>query len=325
MIVLLIFCFGFNAALAVLAPVVTLNDGNKMPVFALGTGRGTAKETESLEDVKQAVIWAIEAGYRHIDTASIYGDEEQVGQGIAEAINKGLVTREEMFVTTKLWSDKHARDQVVPSLRESLKRLGLSYVDLYLIHFPSAVNSEGAPLNIPYLETWKGMEEAKRLNLTKSIGISNFNASQIQDLFDDKNGIMPAVNEIEVNPTHAQEALVSHCNNLGVAVMGYSPFGFMVSRKSANAPPPRFDDPLITTLAEKYKKTPAQIVLNWLYSRSVIPVAKSVNKKRIEENIDIFDFKLNDEEIAAIAKFDKKLRVIDFKDWKDYPYFPFEY
>ncbi|CAH0595191.1 unnamed protein product [Chrysodeixis includens] len=325
MIVLLLFCFGFNAALAVLAPVVTLNDGNKMPIFALGTGRGTAKETESLEDVKQAVIWAIEAGYRHIDTASIYGDEEQVGQGIAEAIAKGLVTRQEMFVTTKLWSDRHARDQVVPALKESLKRLGLDYVDLYLIHFPSAVDDEGKPLNISYLETWKGMEDAKRQNLTKSIGISNFNAAQVYDFLDDEHGIRPAVNEVEVNPTHAQEVLISHCINLGIAVMGYSPFGYMVSRKSANAPPPRFDDPLITELAAKYKKTPAQIVLNWLYSRDVIPVAKSVNKKRIAENIDIFDFRLNDEEIAAIAKFDKNLRVIDFKDWKGYPYYPFDY
>nr|ATJ44502.1 aldehyde reductase 7 [Helicoverpa armigera] len=321
---LLLFFFGINAVLAVVAqaPCIELNDGNKIPVLALGTGRGTAKETETLEDVRNAVLWAIEAGYRHIDTAAVYDDEEQVGQGIADAIAKGIVTREQIFVTTKLWNDKHARDQVVPALRESLKRLGLDYVDLYLIHFPVSTKSDGSPDNIDYLDTWKGMEEARQLGLTRSIGVSNFNLSQIDRLVANCQ-VRPAVNEFEVNPTLTQEPLVSHCHSLGIAVMSYSPFGFLVSRKRDDAPPPKYDDPTLGAMAAKYGKTPGQIVLRYLIERGLIPIPKSTNKKRLAENINIFDFQLTEDEVATISRFNKNTRVISIDAWKDYPNYPF--
>ncbi|XP_004928930.1 aldo-keto reductase AKR2E4 isoform X1 [Bombyx mori] len=310
-----------NAAMAVQAPCIQLNDGNTIPIVALGTGRGTAKESDSIDEVRQAVYWAIEAGYRHIDTAAVYQDEEQVGQGIAEAIANGLVTREELFVTTKLWNDKHARDQVVPALQESLKKLGLDYIDLYLIHFPIATKPDDSPDNIDYLETWQGMQDARQLGLARSIGVSNFNATQITRLVSNSY-IRPVINQIEVNPTNTQEPLVAHCQSLGIAVMAYSPFGFVVSRGQTGAPPPRSDDPTLTALANKYRKSVGQILLRYLIDRGLIPIPKSTNKQRIAQNIDLFDFQLTFEEVAAINQFNKNHRVIDISDWKDYPNYP---
>ncbi|XP_023942044.1 aldo-keto reductase AKR2E4 [Bicyclus anynana] len=313
---------GFSSALAGLAPCVELNDGNKMPIVALGTGRGTASESASVDEVRQAVYWAIEAGYRHVDTAAIYFDEPEVGQGIRDAINNNLVTREELFVTTKLWGDKHREQDVVPALKESLQKLGLDYVDLYLIHFPVAVKEDGSYDDVDYLETWRGMEKARALGLTRSIGVSNFNASQVDRIIANSR-VWPAVNEIEVNPTLTQEALVTHCLELGIAVMGFSPFGFVVSRNNPNAPPPRADDPVLVHLSNKYHKAPTQIILRYLIDRGIVVIPKSVNKKRIEQNIDLFDFSLNDEEVKLINGFNKNHRVIDFADLKDYPNFPY--
>ncbi|KAM3964039.1 prostaglandin F synthase 1 [Aphomia sociella] len=285
------------------APYITLNDGNKIPVVALGTGRGTSGSAP-IDEVRDAVLWAIEAGYRHIDTAVLYQDETQVGQGIADAINKGLVTREQVFVTTKLPNDRHARGQVVPTLRESLARLGVAYVDLFLIHFPIATKSDGSPDDIDYLETWKGMEDAKELGLAKSIGVSNFNAEQIDRLIAESK-VKPAVNQIEVHPAHTNEELVDYCQKKGIAVMAYSPFGFLVSRRRTVATPPAIDDPTLVKMADKYDKTTGQIVLRYLIDRGLIPVPKSANKERIAQNINLFDFKLTPEEVSTINKFNK--------------------
>ncbi|XP_045770624.1 uncharacterized protein LOC123871092 [Maniola jurtina] len=301
--------FGLNLAAATQAPCIELNDGNKMPIVALGTGRGTASENAPLNEVRQAVYWAIEAGYRHIDTAAIYFDETEVGQGIQDAINNNLVTRDQLFVTTKLWSDKHRQQQVVPALKESLQKLGLDYVDLYLIHFPIAVKEDGSFDDVDYLETWRGMEEARALGLTRSIGVSNFNASQVDRIITNSR-VWPAVNQVEVNPTLTQEALVTHCQELGVAVMAFSPFGFVVSRKRPDAPPPRADDPVLVQMANKYKKSVGQIVLRYLIDRGLVPIPKSVNKKRLAENIDLFDFSLTKEEVQLINRFNKNKRSL---------------
>ncbi|XP_041972273.1 aldo-keto reductase AKR2E4-like [Aricia agestis] len=327
MLRLLAVCCTLYVALAAQAPVVQLNDGNKMPVLALGTGRGTAPPSASVDEVRQAVFWAIEAGYRHIDTAAVYHDEEQVGQGIAEAIDKGLVTREDLFVTTKLGNSDHRQEKVVPALRKSLKELGLAYVDLYLIHFPSAVRDDDSDddtsEDIDFVETWRGMMEAKKLGLARSIGVSNFNSSQVDRLMCME--IPPAVNEIEVNPTMTQEPLVRHCHNLGVRVMAYSPLGFVVSRGNSKTPPPQADDPVLVALAKKYNKSVPQIVLRYLVDRNLIPIPKSTNKDRIVANIDIFDFSLTEDEINTMNAFNKNIRVIDFHGWEGYPYFPFNH
>ncbi|CAG9126177.1 unnamed protein product [Plutella xylostella] len=313
---------GVHAINGAEAPTVQLNDGHKMPVVALGTGRGTAPGSESVEEVRRAVLDAISVGYRHIDTAAIYNDEAQVGAGVGDAIAKGLVKREDLFITTKLWNDKHAKEAVVPALRESLRKLNLDYVDLYLIHFPTATKADGSPDSIDYLDTWRGMEEARQLGLVRSIGVSNFNSTQLQRVYDSSQ-VKPAVNQFEVNPTMTQEPLVKLCKKLNVAVMAYSPFGFLVSRKNADAPPPKADDPELVKMAAKYGKTTSQIVLRYLIERGLTPIPKSTNKERIAQNIDLFDFQLTEDEVAIISKFNKNVRVIHPVGMKDYPNYPF--
>ncbi|KAI5642655.1 aldo/keto reductase family domain-containing protein [Phthorimaea operculella] len=304
MLRLFVFIFLVAIVSSVQVPTTTLNDGNQIPALALGT-YGSA---EDIAKMRQTINSAVEAGYRHIDTASLYGNEDQIGLGIKDVISRGLVKREDLFVTTKLWNDRHARDQVVPALRESLARLGLDYVDLYLIHFPDAQNADGSPANIDYLDTWKGMEEAKKLGLAKSIGISNFDVGQVDRLVANSE-IKPAVNEIEIHPTLTQEALVDHCHKLGIVVMAYSPFGFVVNRGNPNAPPPRADDPTLTAIAKKYGKNTSQVVLRYLLDRGTIPIPKSTNPDRLRQNIDVFDFQLTPEEVATISKFNQNKSV----------------
>ncbi|CAH2986377.1 unnamed protein product [Chilo suppressalis] len=260
--------------------------------------------------MRQTVNWAVEAGYRHIDTASLYQNEADIGKGIAEVINKGLVKREDLFITTKLWNDKHRRDQVVPALKESLSRLGLQYVDLYLIHSPESENADGTPANIDYLDTWKGMEEAKQLGLAKSIGVSNFDTEQVKRIVKNSQ-TPPAVNQIEVHAANTREQLVSDMQNLGIAVMAYSPLGFLVNRGQASVPPPQLDDPTLTKIAQKYGKSTTQVVLRYLIDRGMIPIPKSTNQDRLQQNIDLFNFSLTPEEVATINKFNVNKSVFE--------------
>ncbi|XP_022832100.1 aldo-keto reductase AKR2E4-like [Spodoptera litura] len=295
--------FHVISGLAGKAPTKTLNDGNQIPMLALGT-----YGFDDIPRMRQAVNWAIEAGYRHIDTAALYENEEEIGKGISDVIKHGLVKREDLFITTKLWNDKHARHQVVPALQESLSKLGLDYVDLYLIHSPEASNADGSPANIDYLETWKGMEEAKKLGLARSIGVSNFNTEQIDRII--KNSlIVPAVNQIEVHPSNSQEEAVKDCFERNIAVMAYSPLGFFVSR-GQNGRPGK-DDPKILNIARKYNKTVTQVVLRYLLDRDLIVLPKSAKRHRIEENINVFDFHLTPEEMAVMKTFNSNTSIFD--------------
>ncbi|KOB76022.1 Uncharacterized protein OBRU01_06510, partial [Operophtera brumata] len=261
-------------AMAEKAPTIALNDGCSIPILALGT----YGSSQDIARMRQAVVSAIEAGYRHIDTASLYNNEDKIGEGIAEAVQKGLVTRDELFVTTKLWNDKHAKDQVVPALRESLRKLGLDYVDLYLIHSPTAEKADGSPADIDFLETWEGMEECKKLGLARSIGVSNFDIKQIDRIIDNS-GVRPAVNQIEIHPSNTQEQLVSDCQHRNITVMAYSPFGFLVSRGKENAPPPRKDDPALVEIAKRYGKTTSQVVLRYLVNRQTPDSSAKVDQQ----------------------------------------------
>lgn len=320
---LLVFVAVYGVVSGGQAPTLKLNDGRLIPAVALGTGRGTSPEHADVSEVRTAVRVALEAGYRQVDTAAIYGDETEVGQGISDFLASGTAGRGDIFVTTKLWNDRHAKDQVVPALRESLKRLGLDYVDLYLIHFPLAFNADDTPANIDYLETWQGMEEARRLGLAKSIGVSNFNQQQLERLLANSQ-TKPVVNEIEVNPTLTQQPLVKYCQDNDIVVMAYSPFGFLVTRDAEHSPPPHLDDPQLLAMANKYNKTVPQISLRYLAQRGLVPIPKSVTKKRIEQNIDIFDFQLTFEEMCQIDAFNKDIRVIDIPDWQNHPDYPFK-
>ncbi|XP_047513573.1 aldo-keto reductase AKR2E4-like [Pieris napi] len=304
----------------------SLNDGNKIPAVALGTSLGhLADGTRVLpvnHSLAQAVQWALEDGYRHIDTASLYKVEDEVGLGIRNYVRDSRVDRRDIYVTTKLWNDAHERNEVRPALRKSLEELGLEYVDLYLMHYPMAYKKDGNISRTDYVETWKGLENVKEANLTKSIGVSNFNLSQMQRLWD-RSRIKPAVLQIEVNPTITQNELVNWCNDHGVVVMAYSPFGAILGRKK-DAPPPRADDPILMKVAEKYNKTVPQVLLRYLLDRKLVAIPRSMNKDRIKQNIDLMDFSLTSEEVEELSSFNSNYRLRTPAKWYPHPHFPFE-
>nr|XP_034838629.1 aldo-keto reductase AKR2E4-like [Maniola hyperantus] len=324
LIFMLFVCFIYNTNAAVQVPKLTLHDGNAIPAIALGTWLGNNTVPllggASWNGVELAVKWALEAGYRHIDTAWIYQTEGQVGDGIRAS----GVPREDIFVTTKLWNDKHARESVVPALRDSLKHLQLDYVDLYLIHWPCGQFANQSYDITDYLDTWRGMMEAKQLGLAKSIGLSNFNQQQIQRILD--SGLeKPAALQVELNLNLQQPELLAYCKSQGIVVMGYTPFGSLFPFKAAaDAPPPRVTDPQLVAIAAKYNKTVPQITLRYLVELGVIPLPKSLTKNRIEQNVDIFDFQLSAEDKELLRSFDKGYRTIPQYKWLDHPYYPFE-
>ncbi|KAF9823164.1 hypothetical protein SFRURICE_016057 [Spodoptera frugiperda] len=304
------------------APLVQLNDGREIPNLGLGTWLGFNKA------VQLAVEAAIDAGYRHIDTAAIYETEEQVGIAIQNKIAEGVVAREDLFITSKLWNDRHAKKDVVPALKESLARLNLTYLDLYLIHWPIAqyvsiatlyeeadhLMENGTYYDTDYVETWKGMIDAQVLGLARSIGVSNFNRTQLDRL----------LTMTTVNLNLQQPQMIKFCKEHGIAVVGYTPFGSLFHNRAApNAPPPRTDNQTLLKISDKYHKTIAQVNLRYLIELGVIPIPKSVTPKRIGENIEVFDFQLTQRERDLMRAFDKNYRTIPVTMWEDSPYYPF--
>nr|QLI61985.1 aldehyde reductase 2 [Streltzoviella insularis] len=309
-------------------PLVKLNDGREIPTLGIGTWLGFSKEGGLVDpvgdEVEKAVEWAIDAGYRHIDTAHIYSTEDQVGRAVNKKISEGVVKREDVFITTKLWNTRHAKDAVVPTLKESLKQLSLDYVDLYLIHWPIGFYANGSLDNTDYVETWQGMVEAKDQGLAKSIGICNFNQQQIERLIS-QTSVKPAMLQVEINLNLQQPALLAYCKEQGIAVTAYTPFGSLFpSKATPDAPPPRVDEPALVAIATKYNKTVPQITLRYLVELGAIPIPKSITRSRIEQNIDIFDFELTGDEKQTLRSYDRNYRTIPVKQWIDSPHYPFE-
>ncbi|CAG9791334.1 unnamed protein product [Diatraea saccharalis] len=283
-----------------------LSSGYEIPMIGLGT---YARKADTGQ-FRQAVEWGIEAGYRHIDTASCYKNEEEVGEAISNKIYQGIVSRQDLFVTTKLWNDSHAEQDVIPALKSSLNRLKLDYVDLYLIHWPVSVNSMGEDMKIDFVETWRGMEAAVKEGLVKSIGVSNFNEEQLTRLL--QNAIIkPVVNQFEINPTLTQHKLVDFCKKRSIMPVAYTPLGLISEAR------PEFigkdaikTDPKLGEIAKKYKKTRAQIALRYLIQRGVAVLPKSFTKSRIEENLNIFDFELSEQEMAIVDSYNIDHRCV---------------
>lgn len=302
-----------------MVPHVKLSNGNEMPIVGLGTYARKAEPGQ----FRQAVEDGIDVGYRHIDTASCYKNEVEVGEAINNKINNGIVTRSDLFVTTKIWNDSHAEDDVVPELKKSLARLNLDYVDLYLIHWPVSVNSNNEEANIDYLDTWKGMEKALKLGLTKSIGVSNFNKMQLDRLIK-ASDVKPVVNQIEINPTLTQHELVDFCNKLSVIPVAYTPLGLLSEAR------PEFSgidviktDTRLENIAKKYNRTKAQIALRYLTQRGIPVIPKSFTKSRMVENMNIFDFELTQEEMNVMDGFNINHRCVPatgFSSFKNYPF-----
>ena len=266
---------------------VKLNNGIEIPILGFGVFQIT-----DAEECERSVIDAIQTGYRHIDTAASYLNEEAVGK----AIKRSKITREELFITTKLWIQRNGYEGTLKAFENSLKRLQLDYLDLYLIH---------QPFGDVYGE-WRAMEELYQQGKVRAIGVSNFHPDRIMDLMI-HNKITPAVNQIEVNPfqqqTDAQKFLLE--NN--VQVEAWAPF--------AEGKNNIFNNELLLSSATKYNKSVAQIILRWLTQREIIALAKSVRKERMMENISVFDFELSTEEMIAITTLDAK--TSSFFDHRD--------
>ncbi|CAH2052009.1 unnamed protein product, partial [Iphiclides podalirius] len=300
-------------------PTLQLSSGFQIPVIGFGT---YARKTE-VGTCQQAVEWALDAGYRHIDTASCYGNEQEIGEAIENKIGQGTVKREDLFITTKLWNDKHAEKDVIPALKESLERLKLDYVDLYLIHWPVSISATGQDEGIDYTETWRGMEKAVELGLARSIGVSNFNEQQLGRLLEYAE-IKPAVNQFEINPTFTAVDWVNYCKEKSVLPVAYTPLGLISEAR------PEFKgkdviktDPKLGEIAKKYGKSRAQIALRYLIQRGIPVLPKSFTKSRIEENLKLFDFELEDKEMDVVAGYNINHRCIPGLIYKNCKNFPF--
>lgn len=262
---------------------VTLNNGVNMPW--LGLGVFLAKE--GLE-VVQAVKTAFKQGYRSIDTAAIYNNEEGVGLAISESIAEGIITREDIFVTTKVWNSDQGYETTLSAFNKSLKKLNLDYVDLYLIHWP---------VKGKYKETWLALEKLYAEGKVKAIGVSNFQVHHLDDLLQDAS-VIPAVNQVEFHPLLAQEELRAYAQKKGIQLEAWSPLG------QGNL----LEHDLLKQIAAKHGKTTAQIILRWDLQLGVVTIPKSVKEHRIIENANVFDFELDAEDMAAIATLNENKR-----------------
>ncbi|MCD2255519.1 aldo/keto reductase [Lactobacillus sp. CC-MHH1034] len=261
-------------------PSVLLANGKSMPQLGLGVFK-----VNQASDVKQAVKWALEAGYRSIDTAMIYHNEQWVGEAIAES----GIPREELFITSKLWNADRGYDQTKRAFQETLNRLQLDYLDLYLIHWP-------AP---GYVESWQAMEELYGLDKIKAIGVSNFEISHLKNLMA-QTAIKPMVDQVETHPYFQQKALHQFLKENDIFHEAWGPLG----QGQANL----LQDAVLNELAEKHQKTVAQIIIRWHIQRDEIVIPKSIHQNRIIENANVFDFKLTAEEMNQIAVIDKNQR-----------------
>lgn len=257
---------------------VTLNNGIKMPKVGFGVFQITDKE-----ECTKVVLDAIDAGYRLIDTAQAYGNEEAVG----EAILKSPVPREDLFITTKVWISNAGYEKAKESIEESLKKMKLDYLDLVLIHQPVS----------DYYGTYKAMEDLNKEGKIRAIGVSNFYPDRLADLslF---NEVTPAVNQIEINPFHQQLIAQEVNNKYGVQLQAWAPF--------AEGKNGMFDNLTLKSIGDKYDKSVAQVILRWLLQRGIVPLAKTVNKERMKQNIDIFNFELSEDDMSTISSLDKK-------------------
>lgn len=261
-------------------PRIDLNDQTSIPQFGLGVWQVPAADTE------RVVSDAFELGYRHVDTAQMYGNEEGVGAAIARS---GLA-REDLYVTTKLNNNRHEPGAAQDSLKVSLDKLGLEKVDLFLIHWPLPTQYDG-----DFVSTWEALLELREAGLTTSVGVSNFQPDHL-DRIVAATGVVPAVNQVEAHPYFANEAVRAATHRHGSVVQAWSPLGQGGGELT---------DPVVTALAERHGKTPAQVLLRWALDRGDVVFPKSLSKDRLAENVDVFDFALSADEVAALAALDK--------------------
>ncbi|MEW4219799.1 aldo/keto reductase [Rossellomorea marisflavi] len=266
------------------AKSITLNNGLQMPEIGYGVFR-----VEEGKDLEKAVETAIRIGYRSIDTAAIYQNEKSVGKGVQNAIDAGLVTREELFITSKVWNDGLSYDETIQAYNDTLERLGLEYLDLYLIHWPGQNK---------YMEPWKALEALYKEGRIKSIGVSNFQVSHLEHLLETAE-VKPVINQIEFHPKLVQEDVRAFCEKHDIQVEAWSP---LMNAELLN-------HETVNEIAESLGKSAAQVILRWDLQHGVVTIPKSMTESRIKENIDIYDFELTEEQVKTLDALDEHKRI----------------
>lgn len=296
---------------------LNFKNGDTMPLIGLGTWKSKPKAVEN------AVEFAIQSGYRHIDCAKTYANEQGVGNAFSKVLNSRKIKREELWVTSKLWNNAHLRDDVIPALKCTLSDLQLDYLDLYLIHWPVAFKPEveNFPKNdneylslkeVPLIETWEAMVEAKKIGLIRHAGVSNFSIKKLEELSrltDD----MPEMNQIEIHPFLPQYELVNFCREMDIHLTAYSPLGSGDRHHSMrkNDEPDLLNHTLILEIAQKHKCEPAQVLIKWIEQRGIAVIPKSITKAHILSNLKSIEVALDESDMESIRNIGIQYRFVD--------------
>ncbi|WP_028663813.1 aldo/keto reductase [Runella zeae] len=295
-------------------------NGDQMPLLGLGTWKSSKGE------VYKAVKTAIELGYRHFDCAMLYGNEKEIGEALHDSIREGVVKREDLWITSKLWNNSHEQKYILPAIQTTLHDLQLDYLDLYLIHWPVALKHEvsfpqvGADMvslaEVPLSETWQGMIDLKEKGLAKHIGVSNFSIKKIEEIAG-ATGLYPEVNQLELHPFLQQWPLVEFCKTKRIHMTGYCPLGSAdrPANRIVEGEPKLFENQTLQQLALAKGCTTAQLMLAWAVNRQTSVIPKSVNAQRLQENLAAADIDLTEEEMAKIKQLDLRYRYIKGNFW----------
>ncbi|XP_044002682.1 aldo-keto reductase family 1 member B1-like [Aphidius gifuensis] len=301
---------------------VKFNNGNYCPMLGLGTWQSAPGS------VGEAVKKAIDIGYRHIDCSPIYENEKEIGQALKSKIDDETVTREDLFITSKLWNTNHHPDKVEAALTNTLNDLCVDYLDLYLIHWPlgfaEGYTDEGNFIESDddYVDTWKAMEDMLEKGLVKNIGLSNFNSKQIERLLRHST-VTPVVNQVECHPYLTQIKLSDFCQSKEIVLTAYSPLGSPDRPWAKPEDAQLINDERLRSIADNYDKTTAQVVLRYQIDRGHIVIPKTVSESRMIENFDIMNFKLSQDDIELINSFDCNGRICALEMCSGFKYYPF--